>query len=170
MAGAVAAMVVLAGACSDDGDGETATTVEVVEQGGGTSTVVDDTLAPTATDVSPTGLQTVTTDYGQALALADGQVLYAFESDTEGTGTCVDDCAKKWPPVDPSQATEYPDAELGQITRSDGAPQLTVAGRPVYTFSGDLPGEATCQGGDGVWWILGPDGELNKTTEASATS
>ena len=153
---AVAAVgAMLAGACSDDSSSEsTSATVEVVEQGGGTSTVVDDTLAPEATDVAPTGLQTVTTDYGDAIALADGQVLYAFESDTAGTGTCTGDCAIKWPPVDPSQATQYEGAELGQITRDDGQPQLTVNGRPVYTFSGDLPGEATCQGADGVWWIL----------------
>lgn len=164
VAAVAAAAALLAGACSDDSSEETADTIEVVEESGGTSTVVDDTLAPSATDVSPTGLQTVTTDYGDALALSDGQVLYAFESDTEGTGTCTDDCAVKWPPVEPSQATEYEGAELGQITRADGTPQLTVNGLPVYTFSGDLPGEATCQGGDGVWWILTTDGQLNKDT------
>lgn len=155
------AVALLGAACSDDetttasdGDGGTTST---------TATTAGDEMADDGVAAPMAGpLEVVSTEFGEALATADGMVLYAFESDTAGTGTCVDDCATKWPPVAADDAVTYEGAELGSIERTDGTTQLTVAGKPVYTFSGDLPGEASCQGGDGVWWILGPDGAYNK--------
>ena len=158
----VAAGALVLAACSSDDDVDTAAQGTTAPAGDPTpdDPMVDDTTPDVVIDGE---LQTLETAYGDALALDDGQVLYAFAADTENLGTCTGDCAAKWPPVVAAEVDGPDDLDLGSVERSDGITQLTVSGRPVYTFSGDLPGEATCQGGDGVWWILEPDGELNTT-------
>ena len=154
---ALAAVALLAAGCSGD-DGTDATTAA--------TTAPDDpvaTTAPVGDGLGDAALEVVPTDVGPALALPDGQVLYAFLEDVDGVGSCTGDCAATWPPVAAADVTGADGVELGAVTRADGVTQLTVEGRPVYTFSGDLPGEATCQGGDGVWWVLHPDGTVNET-------
>ncbi|MGO3485546.1 MAG: hypothetical protein ACTINV_15785, partial [Cellulosimicrobium funkei] len=41
----------------------------------------------------------------------------------------------------------------------DGELQVTVDGRPVYTYAADTgPGDVTGQGVNGVWHVVAPDG------------
>jgi predicted lipoprotein with Yx(FWY)xxD motif len=102
-------------------------------------------------------------DLGQILTDGDGVTIYYFANDTEGVSNCEGDCLSNWPPVTvqgaPS-AGDGVDAELGTITRTDGAIQLTVNGFPAYYFAGDAAaGDTNGQGVGGVWFVFGPDGE-----------
>ena len=47
--------------------------------------------------------------------------------------------------------------------RSDGTFQLVAGDWPLYTFAGDAAaGDVNGQGQGGVWFVVSPDGELNK--------
>ena len=48
---------------------------------------------------------------------------------------------------------------IGTITGVDGELQVTVDGRPVYTYAADqAPGDVSGQGVNGVWYVVAPDG------------
>jgi predicted lipoprotein with Yx(FWY)xxD motif len=50
-------------------------------------------------------------------------------------------------------------AKLGTITRSDGSKQITLDGRPLYTYSGDSgAGAVAGQGFMKIWWAVTPGG------------
>ena len=50
-------------------------------------------------------------------------------------------------------------ATVGTITRADGTKQVTLDGRPVYTYSGDSgAGAVSGQGFKGIWWAVTPSG------------
>jgi predicted lipoprotein with Yx(FWY)xxD motif len=57
---------------------------------------------------------------------------------------CADACAANWPPVTIQETgkvylTQAVDpAAIGAIQRTDGTMQLTVGGRPIYRFAGDM--------------------------------
>ena len=106
------------------------------------------------------------TDLGKVIVSAKGRTVYVFAADSKGKSTCKGSCASTWPPVIvSSKAVGKIDggaAKLATITRSDGRLQLTVNGRPVYTFTGDsAKGDVNGQGVDGFgarWWAVGPNG------------
>ena len=47
----------------------------------------------------------------------------------------------------------------GDATWTDGSTQITIDGRPIYTFAQDAaPGDVTGQGVNDVWYVIAPDG------------
>ena len=77
------------------------------------------------------------------LTNASGFTLYWFAPDTATRSACYGTCASYWPPV-----TGTPPAgpgvtgTLATIKRSDGTPQVTYDGHPLYTYVGDTaPGQ-----------------------------
>jgi len=114
-------------------------------------------LALTTASVGTLG--TVLTDKG-------GMTLYRFDKDTTNpsASNCAGDCAVKWPPAlvtsDSFEVQGVDKALVGTITRADGGKQLTIAGWPLYTFSGDkICGEANGQGIGGTWFVSTPEGK-----------
>jgi predicted lipoprotein with Yx(FWY)xxD motif len=101
------------------------------------------------------------TSAGSILVDDGGRTLYMFTADIDGASTCYGGCETTWPPAPSGLASgEDITATLGETTRDDGSMQLTVNGRPVYTYSGDqVPGDVTGQGVGGAWFVIGPDGE-----------
>ncbi|HTR75780.1 MAG TPA: hypothetical protein VMH33_11070 [Solirubrobacterales bacterium] len=100
---------------------------------------------------------------GQVLVDSAGHTLYAFGKDSGGRSACEGACAKAWPPYlvehgEPEPSNGAGASRLGTITRADGSRQVTYAGRPLYSFSGDTrPGEASGQGSTafgGTWTAL----------------
>jgi predicted lipoprotein with Yx(FWY)xxD motif len=104
---------------------------------------------------------------GLVLVDSQGRTLYGFEGDRGPRSSCYGACARAWPPLltrgapEPSNGT--PAAKLGTARRQDGGTQVTYAGHPLYTFSGDKrPGKAS---GDGVsafgasWFALKASGQ-----------
>ena len=102
-------------------------------------------------------------DLGAILTDAEGNTIYYFANDSEGTSTCAGDCQANWPPV-PAEGTptagDGVDAELGTAEATDGTTMLTVNGFPAYYFAGDsAAGDTNGQGVGDVWWVFGADGE-----------
>jgi predicted lipoprotein with Yx(FWY)xxD motif len=106
--------------------------------GGGAS--ASPTPAKTTTG-QPATLGVAKTGLGQVLVDSQGRTLYLFQKDSGTTSACTGACATAWPPL---RATGQPTAGsganaslLGTTQRSDGNPQVTYSGHPVYTFTGD---------------------------------
>jgi len=103
---------------------------------------------------------------GKILVDSQGRTLYLFERDSGTKSTCTGACAVDWPPL---RATGKPTVGSGAnasivatSARSDGKPQVTYNGHPVYLFSGDQkPGDTSGQGVNafgGLWYALSSAG------------
>ena len=104
------------------------------------------------------------TRWGPVLEDGNGKTLYVYVEDllTKASSACTGDCANDWPPafvsgrIAPARGIT---GHLGTITRSHGLHQLTIDGRPLYTFSGDRsPGDLRGNGVGNIWWAMTPTG------------
>ncbi len=116
-------------------------------------------------------LRTDSTSLGTIVVDREGMAVYVFDEDDDNTSNCTGACLENWPPVeapgDGGPVVDGIEGEVGTITRDDGLVQVTLEGRPLYTFARDSdPGEATGQGVEGVWWVVAPDGKA--VTDAPA--
>jgi predicted lipoprotein with Yx(FWY)xxD motif len=127
--------------------------------------------------VSGTAVSAQSTSLGPILVDGRGRTVYVFANDKTNVSTCDGACAADWPPVpapSPQQASPpgVP-AALGTTTRSDGTRQLTAAGHPLYTFSGDAAaGQTKGQGitlNGGLWTVVTPAGAPDKNAASSGT-
>ncbi|MDA0564324.1 hypothetical protein LG943_08285 [Streptomonospora sp. S1-112] len=150
LAGGAAALLTTVGCTPDEGSpggyGDRPGETEPGEGVSATLSVAEDTQAgPVVTD-------------------ADGYTLYVSTADSANptVSTCTADCAEQWPPAtaEGEVTTEGIDASLvDSYQRPEGGTQLTLAGWPLYRFSGDVdPGDVNGQGADGVWFAVGPQG------------
>ncbi len=102
---------------------------------------------------------------GDVLTTEDGRTLYLFTQDgtAPSTTTCLDECARNWPPLMATGGVRVTGAEqklIGTLMRPGGGTQVTVGGWPVYTFAQDTaPGQAKGQGVQGVWFAVTPEGK-----------
>lgn len=107
-----------------------------------------------------------TAKFGTVVVDGQGYTLYRFDNDTARppSSNCAGECATKWPPVlatpgSPLTVEGVAQETVGTINRPDGAVQLTLAGWPVYRYSGDAqPGAVSGQGVGGTWAAVTPDG------------
>jgi predicted lipoprotein with Yx(FWY)xxD motif len=118
-------------------------------------------------------------EYGPYLTDADGQALYLFTADQQGSGdqaaqsNCYEACAEAWPPLvtdgEPQAGEQVDKSLIGTSERRNGQMQVTYGGWPLYYFVQDQgPGEATGQdkhGFGGEWYLVTPEGE--KVEESS---
>ena len=91
------------------------------------------------------------TDLGKVLVNSQGRTLYLFRADHGTKSACTGSCAGQWPPLratgKPSVGTGLQASAVGTTKRSDGKPQVTYHGHPLYTFVGDnKAGDTTGQG------------------------
>ena len=102
---------------------------------------------------------------GTVLAYGSKQLtVYLFEADKGHASSCTGACAAAWPPVigKPKAGGAAMASQLGTITRTDGATQVTYNGHPLYLFvkdkdDGDTYGEGVkAFGAD--WYVLAPSG------------
>jgi predicted lipoprotein with Yx(FWY)xxD motif len=99
---------------------------------------------------------------GTILTTADGLTLYTFKNDAAGTdkSACEGGCAAAWPALTVEGAPTAGDGitgELGTLTRTDGARQVTYEGRPLYRFVNDAaPGDTNGQNVGSVWFVAQP--------------
>jgi predicted lipoprotein with Yx(FWY)xxD motif len=97
-----------------------------------------------------------------------------------GKSSCFGDCATDWPPArvndKPTVGAGLMAAQASTTARSDGKPELTYAGHPLYRFSGDpKPGDANGNGLSefgGRWYAVTASGTQvgSGTAPASNTS
>jgi predicted lipoprotein with Yx(FWY)xxD motif len=114
---------------------------------------------------------------GTIVVDADGFTLYRFNKDTASppTSNCNGSCATTWPPAVITSTTITANgidrSLIGTIVRADGTRQLTIAGWPVYEYSGDTAaGETNGQGVGGTWFAVTPTGQRNTAAPAAAPS
>lgn len=173
----VAAALAVAG-CGGDDDETAAPAAEATA----TATETGDTAAETgdaaepgdgATEAEeaarePKGARIVLGDseFGDMLYDGSRQAIYVFENDGEDETVCYGECAEAWPPVftkgEPRAGDGVDDDLLGTLERRDGRLQVTYAGRPLYYYAHEGPGEVRCHNVDlngGLWWVVGADGE-----------
>jgi predicted lipoprotein with Yx(FWY)xxD motif len=113
-----------------------------------------------------TKLRVRDSQFGPMLFDSRRQAIYVFERDRNRKSVCYGECAEAWPPVltkGRPVAGKGVDADLlGTIKRRGGARQVTYAGRPLYFYAHEGPGQVLCHNVDlngGLWWVVGPDGE-----------
>ena len=113
---------------------------------------------------------------GTILVDSQGRTLYLFEKDSGTQSACTGACATNWPPLrdsgKPTAGTGLNASLLGTTPRSDGKPQVTYNGHPLYTFVMDTaPGQTNGQGVTafgGSWFTLNVSG--NQVTAAQSTT
>ncbi|MER6445250.1 hypothetical protein DEJ51_05225 [Streptomyces venezuelae] len=176
LASAAIVVVLAATACGPTDDKAADTTKPV----GAAAAAQDYGQAPAAADGAPgTGpagqLAAAPNDQlGSVLTDSAGLTLYRFDKDTAKPpkSNCDGDCAKTWPAVaagDVTAASGMDPALLGEVVRTDGSKQLTVAGWPAYRYAKDAkPGDVNGQGVGGVWFAFGPDGKKAAKGAAAA--
>jgi predicted lipoprotein with Yx(FWY)xxD motif len=101
---------------------------------------------------------------GGTLVDSDGAALYTSDQETDGMVRCVEACAEIWVPLTATNPTAADDVsgKLGTVKRPDGARQVTLDGKPLYSFAEDSPGEVTgdgfkdsFDGRDFTWSVVG---------------
>lgn len=125
--------------------------------------------APATTDSSPSvDAAVASTTLGKVVVDGKGMTAYYFDADVKDSGksTCTGGCATAWPAIEATTATPKVSGitgKVGTITGVDGGRQITIDGRPIYTFIGDKKaGDVTGQGDKGVWYVVNPDGSEQK--------
>ena len=109
---------------------------------------------PTGTDAGAAAADATVTSkqvdgVGRVLVDPTGQALYAADQESDGTILCVGACTSIWKPLAAGAAVPSGTdgvGALGVVARPDGSKQVTVAGRPLYTFTQEGPGQVTGNG------------------------
>ena len=92
---------------------------------------------------APAKVSVRTTSLGMILVNGRGHTLYAFTRDTRNQDRCVTTagCTSIWPLLTsagrPRAGTGVAASKLSTIRLSNGSHQVTYAGHPLYTYSGD---------------------------------
>ena len=103
---------------------------------------------------------------GKILVNSRARTLYLFQKDSGTMSACTGACAVNWPPLrdsgSPLVGSGVNASLLGTTTRSDGKPQITYNGHPLYLFvkdrkPGDTNGEGVTAFG-GSWFAVSPTG------------
>ncbi len=150
---ALSGLALIAAACSSSGGSATAAPSAAASS------------APSA--AAPAGDVTLNLANGAPGAFVtgkDGLTLYVFTPDSAGKSTCVDACAKTWPPLvvaagsTPKAGTGVTGA-LTTFARADGSMQVAINGMPLYYYAADTKaGDTTGQGAGGKWFVASPTG------------
>jgi predicted lipoprotein with Yx(FWY)xxD motif len=118
-----------------------------------------------------------TTRLGRTLIDSKGRTLYLFKKDPATTSTCAGACASDWPPLrtnsKPTAGRGLNPALVATTGRSDGAPQVTYNGHPLYLYEGDeKPGDTDGQGVTAFgapWYALAPAGNQVSVRPSNST-
>jgi predicted lipoprotein with Yx(FWY)xxD motif len=141
--------------------------------GGGSTTATSQAPKPAASQTPKTAapqsatLRVAKTGLGRVLVDSRGRTLYLFTKDSGTNSACSGACATAWPPLHASGNTTVGGGAkaslVGTTRRSNGQPQVTYNGQPLYTFimdkkPGDTHGEGVTAFG-GSWFAVSPAGK-----------
>jgi predicted lipoprotein with Yx(FWY)xxD motif len=97
--------------------------------------------------------------FGAIVATKEHLALYTWKKESDKRVHCTGACAKTWPPMTVPHGTMVAKhvtgimGTFGEIMRADGRTQVTLDGKPLYTFHGDSPTKILCNGVDG-WFVV----------------
>ena len=124
------------------------------------------TVAAPAATAAGTKITARDSEFGTMLWGPKRQAIYIFERDRRGRSRCYGECAELWPPVyttgKPVAGRGVRRSLLGTTRRRDGRRQVSYAGKPLYYYAHEKPGEVRCHNVDlngGLWWVVAPDGK-----------
>jgi predicted lipoprotein with Yx(FWY)xxD motif len=122
-------------------------------------------LAPPAT-AAGTKVTIRGSEFGPMVWGPKRQAVYGFQLDRRNRPRCYGKCAVAWPPVftkgKPRAGKGIKKSLLGTARRRDGRRQVTYAGKPLYYYAHEGPGQVLCHNihlNGGLWWVLGPSGK-----------
>ena len=121
--------------------GAVAASLALAACGGGGS---DSSKSATAAGGGPTLAVKSIGGVGDVLVDSSGKALYASDVEADGKVRCTGACTSFWEPltIDAAKPVAAGDiGTIGVISRPDGAKQVTVDGKLLYTFSEDAPGK-----------------------------
>jgi predicted lipoprotein with Yx(FWY)xxD motif len=166
---AIPVIALVSAACGSGGGGATASSGSPTTTAG---------APPTTANGQPATIGVASTKLGQILVDSQGRTLYLFKKDTTATSTCSGACAAAWPPIratgQPTAGTGVNASLLGTSPRSDGEPQVTYNGHPVYLFvkdekPGDTNGEEVTAFG-AEWDAVTPAGNAAEPPDSDSAS
>jgi predicted lipoprotein with Yx(FWY)xxD motif len=142
------------------------TALSVTACGSGGSGASASTVPPTTASGKPATLGVAATGLGKILVDGQGRTLYLFQKDSGTQSACTGACASAWPPLraqgKPTVGSGANAAMVGTSPRSDGRPQITYNGHPLYRYQGDQKaGDTNGQGltaFGGGWFALSATG------------
>jgi predicted lipoprotein with Yx(FWY)xxD motif len=107
------------------------------------------------------GLHAASTSFGTVLVDGAGRTVYLLTGDSRNVSTCGGDCLAFWPATAPGHCKL--NVPVSSTKTPDGTMTATVAGQPVYTYSGDHgPGDVNGEGLQefgGTWYAVSPSGK-----------
>src|SRR3954470_7531391 len=133
---------------------------------------------PKAADGQTATIGMASTSLGNVLVDSQGRTLYLFQKDSGTKSACSGACATAWPPVrssgKPTVGSGLTASKVGTTPRSDGKPQVTYNGHPLYLFqndqsAGDTNGQGVSAFG-AAWYVMSPAGNAITTSPSSSSS
>jgi predicted lipoprotein with Yx(FWY)xxD motif len=97
--------------------------------------------------------------FGAILATKGHLALYTWKKESDKKVHCTGACAQAWPPLTVARGAMVAKhvagamGTFGEIMRPDGRTQVTLDGKPLYTYHGDSPTKILCNGVDG-WFVV----------------
>lgn len=97
--------------------------------------------------------------FGAIIATKGHLALYTWKKESDKKVHCTGACAKTWPPLTVAHGTMVVKhvagvmGTFGEIMRADGRTQVTLDGKPLYTYHGDSPTKILCNGVNG-WFVV----------------
>ena len=133
--------------------------------GGGNKASAPSSPPKTANGVAAT-VSAENASLGSILVSSQGRTLYLFSKDSGTKSNCSGACAVNWPPLrangKPTVGNGAKASIVSTSARSDGKPQVTYNGHPLYLFKGDSkPGDTNGEGLNafgGSWFAVSPAG------------
>jgi predicted lipoprotein with Yx(FWY)xxD motif len=123
-------------------------------------------VAPPPAMAAVTTITVGGSEFGTMLFGPNRQAIYIFQRDRRNVSRCYGNCAREWPPVytkgKPRARRGVKSSLLGTIRRRNGRRQVTYAGKPLYYYAHEGPGEVECHNvnlNGGLWWVIGPAGK-----------
>src|SRR6188472_717311 len=152
------------------------TALAVAGCGGGGNNSTASSAPPKPASGQSAALGVENSSLGKILADSNGDTLYLFKKDAGTKSACTGACASAWPPLrasgKPTVGNGASASMVGTTPRSDGKPQVTYNGHPVYTFTGDQsPGDTSGQGVNAFgarWYAISAAG--NQVTGTASSS
>ena len=153
-----------------------ALTVTACGSSGNDNNATAATPPPKAADGQAATIGTASTSLGNVLVDSQGRTIYLFKKDSGTKSACSGGCAVAWPPVrtsgKPTIGSGLSASKVGTTPRSDGKPQVTYNGHPLYLFQNDQsPGDTNGQGVNAfgaAWYVVSPAG--NAITSSGSSS
>jgi predicted lipoprotein with Yx(FWY)xxD motif len=146
--------------------------------GGNSAATASSAPATTSSGQSATVGMASNGSLGKILVDSQGRTLYLFQADKGTKSVCMGECATDWPPLrasgNPTAGSGIAASKLGTTARTDGKPQVTYNGHPLYRYENDMnPGDANGQGLSafgGLWYVVSPAGTTVTGSSAGSSS